>query len=116
MNKPHHHHHHHLISIQANSLEYLAYFLPVLMRCFLIASFNLTHSILPFMYVVKVVIPTLDFFLPRDRRNKSKEEQEELEKDWKFTVPLYLGAGVEIYFNLWLLNVIYFVLPALSYY
>ena len=104
------------IVVHFEVLEYLAYFLPIPIRLFLIWSFDYTHSILPYIYLVKVVIPFIDWLLPLDMRNRSSKEQEALERDWRYLVPLYSSVLVELYFCHWLLGTLYYVLPGLSWY
>ena len=99
------------VSVHFELLEYVSYFFPTLVRCFLIWSFSLTNTVIPYMILVRVIIPFVDFILPLDMKNRTKEEQEEMEKDWRYLVPLYPYTALELYFTYWLLNVLYFDFP-----
>ena len=68
------------------------------------------------MLLIKGVIPLVDYALPLDMKNRTPEEQEELEKDWRYLIPLYTYFCMDMYFNYWLLNVFYFDFPLLSFY
>ena len=96
------------ISMHFELVEYLSYFGPVLLQAFLIWSFNQTSTIIPFMLLMKFVLPFLDSILPLDMKNRTPEEQEELEKDWRYLVPLYFYVAIDLYFSYWLLNVLYY--------
>ena len=104
------------IVVHFEMLEYLAYFGPIPLRFFLMWSFDYTHSILPYMYVIKVIIPLIDWVMPLDMRNRNSQEQEALEKDWRYLIPLYASAATELYLCYWLLETIYWILPELSWY
>ena len=39
-----------------------------------------------------------------------------MEKDWRYTLPLYTYFFSELYFQIWLLNTVYYDLPYLSWY
>lgn len=71
---------------------------------------------LPYLYISKVVIVLLNYWLPLDMRNRTPEEQKAMEKDWRYTVPLYAYFFAELYFQVWLLNVVYYDAPQLSWY
>ena len=77
------------VNVHFELVEYLSYFGPVLVRFLLIWSFEMTHSIIPYMLFIKVVLPLLDYIVPLDTRNRPPEEQDQLEKDWRYLLPLY---------------------------
>ena len=49
-------------------------------------------------------------------KNRRPEGLDQLEKDWRYLVPIYAYFVSEVYLNYWLLNVLYYELPLLSFY
>ena len=96
------------LNVHFEVLEYLSYFSPILIRFLLISSFELTNSMIPYMLLIKVILPFLDYIVPLDMRNRSPEEQDQLEKDWRYLVPLYTFILIEVYLNYWALNLLCF--------
>ena len=70
-------------------LEFLSYFLVMLFRIIHLSTYRLTGSALPYLYYSKVIVTLVDYWLPLDMRNRTPEEQKAMEKDWRYTIPLY---------------------------
>lgn len=87
---------------------------PILVRFILMWTWS--HSAIPYLLFVRVAIPLLDYILPLDMKNRRPEGLDQLEKDWRYLVPIYAYFVSEVYLNYWLLNVLYYELPLLSFY
>lgn len=64
-----------------------------------------TVSLLWFMYAF---VPLVDYLIPNDISNPTEEEQQMLEKQWKWKLPLYLFVGLEWYILFWGLDLAVF--------
>ena len=104
------------IVVKFEWLEYLATFSTTFLRVIHMLTYEYTHSMLPYLYITKVVLVLLNYWLPLDMRNRTPEEQKAMEKDWRYTLPLYTYFFSELYFQIWLLNTVYYDLPYLSWY
>lgn len=60
--------------------------------------FSNTIFLLWFMYAL---LPLVDYFVPNDTLNPTEEEQRDLEKQWKWKLPLYVFVVLEWYILFW---------------
>lgn len=79
-------------------LEYFFSFGATILRIIHMATYRLTGSALPYLYITKAILSLLNYYLPLDMRNRSPEEQKAMEKDWRYSLPLYSYFFVELYF------------------
>jgi alkane 1-monooxygenase len=56
------------------------------------------------MWIIYAFVPVVDYLLPNDLTNPSEDEQKELEKQWKWKIPLYLFIVIEWYILFWGVN------------
>ena len=70
-------------------VEYLSFFSTTVLRILHMALYRLTGSMLPYLFVTKVILALLNYWLPLDMRNRSPQEQKAMEKDWRYALPLY---------------------------
>ncbi len=102
--------------LHLDPLEYFGFFLPFILRLSLMLSVSLTNSIFPYFFLTKVLFPLIDYLLPLDKHNRTGSELERLEKNPFYLIPLLSFAVLDQFFNLWLLQTLYYTIPGLSWY
>lgn len=61
------------IAVKFEWLEYMGSFSATVLRLLHIVTYRYTGSMLPFLYILKVIVPTIDYLLPLDMRNRTPE-------------------------------------------
>ena len=61
-------------------------------------------SIFAGIWIIYAALPFLDYFLPIDNSNLSKEKSKKFEKDWRFFIPVYSVIILNFCYYIYLLN------------
>lgn len=96
------------IDVEMDLVEYISYFIPPFLLWFGMWQFERTGTMVPMLWLSYALIPILDYLTPLDVKNRSPEEYEVLEKDWRYNIPLYTIWVTEIYTTIWAWNIIYY--------
>ena len=96
------------IDVRMDLLEFISYFIPTGLILFGVWQFERTGTMFPIFWIIYALIPLLDYLTPLDLKNRTPEEYEVLEKDWRYSIPLYTIWLAEVYMTYWAFNVIYY--------
>ena len=96
------------IDVRMDVIEYLSYFIAPFLLIFSMWQFERTGTMLPMLWIAYALIPLLDYISPLDIKNRTPEEYEVLEKDWRYNIPLYTIWAADLYTKIWGFNLIYY--------
>ncbi|CDW81200.1 fatty acid desaturase family protein [Stylonychia lemnae] len=80
-------------------MDVAPYFIPTLLLIFHIYLVIVAQNFTLSLWILYVLIPLLDYLLPIDHSNLNDVDARIFEKDWRFTVPLYLFWGIDFAFH-----------------
>ncbi len=89
-------------------VEYLSYFTGPVIVVLGMWQFYYTGTMYPALWMMYALLPMLDYFSTLDLRNRTASEYEELEKDWRYLVPLYIIWALDFILLFWALNTVYY--------
>ena len=103
------------IDVRMDVVEYLCYFISPCLILFGVWQFDKTGTMFPLLWLIYALIPLLDYLTPLDLKNRTQEEYDVLEKDWRYNIPLYAIWAADAFMTIWAFNVIYYRSAELSY-
>ena len=104
------------LDVRMDYLEFFCYFLPSALLLFGVWQFESTGTMFPIFWIIYALIPLLDYITPLDIKNRTPEEYEALEKDYRYNIPLYAIWAADFYMTIWAFNVIYYRSMELSWF
>ena len=96
------------LKVDLDIVEYLSYFISPVISLSIIFFHETLGTVLPVIWIQYALLPLLDYFSPLDLKNRTAEEYEALEKDWRYLIPLYLAGFVVYAVMIWSFYVIYY--------